>query len=207
MKTTFKAITATAFVKDSNTRIEALGTINANIDENERSYRTLYTAGYRVGHSVSPDSKDKVSLLSAKTYRLLLKDIATALCWCPTDSFLVDSTMAEFCKAMDYSKTEYKDLLLHKRRAYLTSQRKNVLQKMRDGLDRAEKALNMPAYERRKKAESKKAPSKFDIVKISDRISKLIDLIETAGDDFDVAAINKPLITAYNLLQEQIAKH
>lgn len=207
MKTNFKAITATAFAKDSNTRIEALGTITANIDENERSYRHLYIAGYRVGHSVSPDSKDKVSLLSVKAYQLLLKDVATALCWAQADRFLVDSTMAEYCKANDYTKAEYKDQLLHKRRAYLTSQRKNVLQKMRDGLDRAEKALNMPAYERRKKAESKKAPSKFDMVKISDRISKLIDLIETAGDDIDVASINKPLITAYNLIQEQIAKH
>jgi hypothetical protein len=49
MKTTFKAITATAFAKDSSTRIEALGTITANIDENERSYRALYTAGRVTG--------------------------------------------------------------------------------------------------------------------------------------------------------------
>lgn len=207
MKTTFKTITATAFAKDSDSRVEAIASITANHDAVERSYRTAYTGGYRVGHYVSPDSKDKKSLLSIKNYRILMADIAKALGWKRTDVFLTESTMAEFCKARGLTKAEYKDKLWHKRRATLINARKNTLQKMRDGLDRAEKALNPQAYDRRKKVETKKSATTFDPVKVCKRISALIDLIETAGDGFDVKGINTPLTTAYNLLVEEIAKH
>ena len=207
MKTTFKTITATAFVKDSASRVEAIASITANHDAVERSYRELYTGGYRVGHFVSPDSKDKKSSLSPKTYGILLADIAKALGWEQRDVFLADSTMAEFCKARGLTKAEYKEDLYNKRRARLINTRKNTLQKMRDGLDRAEKALNPQAYDRRKKVETKKAATTFDPVKVCKRISALIDLIETAGDGFDVKGINTPLTTAYNLLVEEIAKH
>lgn len=207
MKTTFKTITATAFAKDSDSRVEAIANITANHDAVERSYRAAYTCGYRVGHYVSPDSKDKKSLLSPKNYGILMADIAAALDWMQTDVFLADSTMAEFCKAQGLTKAEYKDKLWHKRRAILINARKNTLQKMRDGLDRAEKALNPQAYDRRKKIETKKSATTFDPVKVCKRISALIDLIETAGDGFDVKGINTPLTTAYNLLVEEIAKH
>ena len=181
MKTTFKTITATAFAKDSDSRVEAIANITANHDAVERSYRAAYTSGYRVGHYVSPDSKDKKSLLSPKNYGLLMADIAAALDWMQTDVFLADSTMAEFCKAQGLTKTEYKDKLWHKRRALLINARKNTLQKMRDGLDRAEKSLNPQAYDRRKKIETKKSATTFDPVKVCKRIGALIELIETAG--------------------------
>ena len=207
MKTSFKTITATAFAKDSTARVDAIAKITANHDATERSYRELYTGGYRVGHFVSPDSKDKKSNLSPKSYGILLADIAKALGWKQTDAVLVNSSMAEFCKAQGLTKAEYKDKLYNKRRANLINARKNTLQKMRDGLDRAEKALNPQAYDRRKKVETKKSATTFDPVKVCKRISALIDLIETAGDGFDVKGINTPLTTAYNLLVEEIAKH